>query len=190
MAARGRIRIIGGRWRRRLLAVPDARGLRPTPDRVRETLFNWLAPDLPGARCLDLFAGTGALGFEAASRGASRVVMVERDARIAEHLREQARVLQAESVSIECADALAWIERCRHRFDVAFLDPPFGALDPCALLERLHGTGILSPQARVYLECPETAGEVVFPEGWSCLRTRRAGRVRYHLAATPRGPDP
>jgi 16S rRNA (guanine966-N2)-methyltransferase len=190
MAARGRIRIIGGRWRRRLLPVPQAAGLRPTPDRVRETLFNWLADDLPGARCLDLFAGTGALGFEAASRGASRVVMVERDARIVEHLREQARTLQAECVTIECADALAWMAHCAERFELAFLDPPFGALDPGMLLQRLHTAGILSPQARVYLECPDAGEAVAFPEGWSCLRTRRAGRVRYHLAATPRGPDP
>jgi len=190
MAAPGRIRIIGGRWKRRLLAVPDVAGLRPTPDRVRETLFNWLAPDLPGARCLDLFAGSGALGIEAASRGASRVVLVERDLRLVRHLEQQVTALAAVEVEVVHADALQWLDRCAERYDVVFIDPPFGAMDMEPLLARLVASAALAPQALVYVECPADGDAVAWPPGWSVLRTQRAGRVRYHLAVTPGDPSP
>ncbi len=186
----GRIRIIGGRWKRRLISVPAVPGLRPTPDRVRETLFNWLAPDLPGARCLDLFAGTGALGFEAASRGASRVVLVERDPRVVRHLEQQARALGAGEVQVVPADAESWLETCSERFDVVFLDPPFGTLDIPRLLARLAQSPVLAPHALVYLETPADGDPVCWPSGWSALRAQRAGRVRYHLALTSGDPSP
>lgn len=181
----GRLRIIGGRWRRRLIPVPVAEGLRPTPDRVRETLFNWLDRDLPGARCLDLFAGSGALGFEAASRGARRVVMVERDPRVARHLQEQARMLGAGEVTVVCADAMAWLPRAGETFQVVFVDPPYGTQDLPALLARVLDAGVLDAGARVYVESPMAARGDPLPSGWRLLREQRAGRVRYHLAAPP-----
>src|SRR5690606_15336453 len=125
-AAPGRIRIIGGTLRGSRLDVPDRPGLRPTADRVRETLFNWLQPVLPGARCLDAFAGTGALGLEAASRGAASVLALERDPALATALRAAVQRLGATTVEVHAADALAWLARPPdRRFDIVFLDPPF-----------------------------------------------------------------
>lgn len=181
----GRVRIIAGRWRRRLLPIPDAQDLRPTPDRVRETLFNWLAAELPGARCLDLFAGTGVLGFEAASRGASRVVLVERDQRVAAHLVQLAASLGAEQVQVVCGDGPTWALSARERFDVLFVDPPYARIDVAALLARLEQRGVLAAHARVYVEGPADAAGVL-PPSWQCLREQRAGRVRYHLLAPPK----
>lgn len=178
----GRVRIIGGRWRRRVLPVPPDPGLRPTPDRVKETLFNWLGRDTEGARCLDLFAGTGSLGLEAASRGASSVVLVERSPDLARRLEDQARALGADNVTVVTADALAWLSRARDAFDLVLLDPPFDAdlLGPaCAALAR---TGLLAPGARVYLETRLAQDALPVPEDWEILRARRAGQVRYYLA--------
>jgi len=125
-AVPGRLRIIAGRWRGRRLTVPALPGLRPTPDRVRETLFNWLGPRVEGARCLDLFAGTGALGFEAASRGAAQVVMVEQASRAVAQLRSHAAALLADVVEVVDREALSWLGGRFRRFDIVFLDPPFG----------------------------------------------------------------
>jgi 16S rRNA (guanine966-N2)-methyltransferase len=174
--SRNRVRIIGGQWRSRLLRFPPAAELRPTPDRVRETLFNWLGQRLDGLACLDLFAGSGALGFEAASRGAARVVMVERERSVVAALRESANELGAESVEIVAGDALPWLERAGERFDVVFLDPPFAsdlALKALGKLER-----VLQPGARVYVE---SAQSLVLPAPWRTLREDRAGAVRYAL---------
>ena len=121
----GRLRIVGGEWRGRRLPVLDQPGLRPTPDRVRETLFNWLAPLITGARCLDLFAGSGALGFEAASRGAGRVVMIEKSANVVRVLRENRLLLDARQVEVIHADAGPWLAGQAEPFDLVFLDPPF-----------------------------------------------------------------
>ena len=124
------VRIIGGQWKRSKLPVADSPGLRPTPDRVRETLFNWLGQDLSGWRCLDAFAGSGALGFEAASRGAAEVVLVERDPRIVRSLRESQQRLQATALRVEAADALAVLRRANPQsFELVFIDPPFDAWD-------------------------------------------------------------
>src|SRR6201987_3699494 len=123
-ASRNRVRIIGGRWRRRVIRFPPAAQLRPTPDRVRETLFNWIGQRLDGLEALDLFAGSGALGFEALSRGAARVVMVERDRRVAEGLREAARELEAKAAHVVQGEALAFLARDTASYDVVFLDPP------------------------------------------------------------------
>lgn len=188
MRTRGKVRIIAGRWRRRLLPVPDTPGLRPTPDRVRETLFNWLAADLPGARCLDLFAGTGVLGLEAASRGASRVVLVERDVDIVAHLRRQVLALGAgDVVQVERADAGSWAPIGEEHFDVVFVDPPYGSVDFPVLVESLLARGLLTANARIFIESEVGAPQVIVPAGWRVLRERRAGRVRYHLVAPPEG---
>jgi len=178
----GRIRIIGGRWRGRRLPVTDLPGLRPTPDRVRETLFNWLAPAIAGARCLDLFAGSGALGFEAASRGAGGVVLVDRHPRAVAHLREVARALEGPAIEVRLADALAWLEQAQDRFDVVFLDPPFGQGLIAAACGLLEARGLVADRGLVYLESEATLLEPPLPPSWAILRSGRAGEVRYHLA--------
>ena len=146
-----KVRIIAGRWRGTRLEVPSVEGLRPSPDRVRETLFNWLQGRVAGARCLDLFAGSGALGFEAASRGAAEVVMIERDPRALAALRAAATRLGADRVEILGEDALVWLGRAAdRRFDLVFVDPPFAAGLHQAVLDRLAPW--LAPEAWVYVE--------------------------------------
>ncbi|MGH8746262.1 MAG: 16S rRNA (guanine(966)-N(2))-methyltransferase RsmD [Burkholderiales bacterium] len=172
----GRVRIVGGFWRSRLIRVPSRPGLRPTPDRVRETLFNWLGQDLAGLSCLDLFAGSGALGFEAASRGATRVVMVESDPATIESLRASRTALGAERVAIVSSEAFAYLAAVSERFDVVFLDPPFRQNALAAVLEALSPR--LAPHARVYLE---GAALPPVPEPWRELRQRRAGQVSFQL---------
>ncbi len=176
MTQRNRLRIIGGEWRSRIVKFPDAPGLRPTPDRVRETLFNWLGQRLDGQACLDLFAGSGALGFEAPSRGAARVVMVERDRETCRMLREAARELGAEGLEIVEGDALGFLARAGERFDCAFVDPPYASdLAPQAM-ERLAAR--LNPGARVYVE---SAKPLAAPPPWRAVREGRAGAVRFAL---------
>ena len=181
--SRGEVRIIAGRWRRRRLPVAVTGQLRPTPDRVRETLFNWLAADIEGARCLDLFAGTGALGFEAASRGAAAVVMVEREREAAAALSNAARTLGADNVEVVRGDALRWRPAGGDRFDVVFLDPPYTGPMPEAALARLDRIDALAPRCRVYLETDRDSADFELPSGWRLVQARRAGRVRYHLAS-------
>lgn len=173
---RNRVRIIGGKWRSRVVRFPEAAQLRPTPDRVRETLFNWLGQRLDGLACLDLFAGSGALGFEALSRGASRVVMVERDRDVAAGLRENARVLEASGLEVVNADALAWLARGDERFDVAFVDPPYASSLAPEALAALPPR--LAAGARVYVE---SAQPLAPGPRWRELRRDRAGAVRYCL---------
>ncbi|HJY75626.1 MAG TPA: 16S rRNA (guanine(966)-N(2))-methyltransferase RsmD [Burkholderiales bacterium] len=173
---KGKIRIIGGEYRGRRIAVPDRRDLRPTPDRVRETLFNWLGQRLEEKICLDLFAGSGALGFEAASRGAARVVMVENDRMVFSALRKTAELIGAKQVDLILADAFDYLERGDERFDVVFVDPPFRQNALPALLERLPPR--LAPGARVYVEAP---GAIVPGEAWRELKRSRAGQVSYQL---------
>jgi len=175
-SSKGRVRIIGGEHRGRRLAVADRPGLRPTPDRVRETLFNWLGQRLDGLACLDLFAGSGALGFEAASRGAARVVMVEKDRTALQGLLKGKDLLAADNVEIVFEDALQYLARSGERFDVVFLDPPFGQNALAAALERLPPR--LAPGARVYLEAP---APLDLQEPWRELRRGRAGQVSYQL---------
>ncbi len=175
-AGRNRVRIIAGKWRSRQVRFPAAAELRPTPDRVRETLFNWLGQRLDGLACLDLFAGSGALGFEAASRGALRVVLVERDRAVARALRDTARDLEAEGTEVIEAEAMAYLAHAGERFDVAFIDPPFAS----GLAER--ALAILPPRlnegARVYVE---SAAPIAAGAPWRALREERAGAVRYGL---------
>ena len=174
--AANRVRIIGGVHRSRMLTFPPREGLRPSPDRVRETLFNWLGQDLTGLCCLDLFAGSGALGFEAASRGARTVVMVERDPQIAAALRDNAARLPAPEAEIVAGDALEFLRRDRRVHDVVFLDPPFATADHPKLLAALDGR--LAVGARVYVESPRMLD---LPPGWSLVRRLTAGHVHAHL---------
>jgi 16S rRNA (guanine966-N2)-methyltransferase len=166
------VRIIGGEWRRRLLEFPDAPDLRPTPDRLRETLFNWLGQDLTGETCLDLFAGSGALGFEAASRGARLSVLVERDAAAVRALEANRALLSAQQVEIIRADALAFLQSDGRRYDVVFLDPPY-RLNLLACVLPLLGR-ILAPGARVYLEADRALEP---PIGFELLKQARVGQV-------------
>lgn len=176
----GKIRIIGGRWRGTRLDVPDAPGLRPTSDRVRETLFNWLQPVLPGARVLDLFAGSGALGLEALSRGAASAVLIERDAKLAAALRATtARLEGGEAASVVQADALAWLHaQPEGYFDLAFVDPPFDANFWGGVLPVL--TAKLAADGWLYVESPHAAESAPPPE-WALHREGRTREVRYAL---------
>ena len=173
---RNRVRIIAGKWRSRLLRFPPAAELRPTPDRVRETLFNWLGQRLDGLACLDLFAGSGALGFEALSRGASRAVMVESDRMVAQALRDNAKILEAEGAEVVQGDALGYLGRPGEKFDVAFVDAPYASDLASRAMEKLPPR--LNPGARVYVE---TAQPLQVGAPWAPLREDRAGAVRYAL---------
>ncbi|MHB0990899.1 MAG: 16S rRNA (guanine(966)-N(2))-methyltransferase RsmD [Burkholderiales bacterium] len=179
--SRNRVRIIGGRWRRRLLAFPDAEGLRPTADAVRERLFNWLGQDLDGWRCLDLFAGSGALGFEAASRGAAQVVMVESNPRVCRALRDSLNALGADNIIIECANGVELLHKdypllTAAKFDLVLLDPPF-SMD---IYEKLlaETSVLLNPGAFVYVEHD---GRFHLPANWETWREGRAGRAHFCL---------
>ncbi|MES9860248.1 MAG: 16S rRNA (guanine(966)-N(2))-methyltransferase RsmD [Candidatus Thiodiazotropha sp. LLP2] len=178
------VRIIGGEHRGRRLPFADLPGLRPTGDRVRETLFNWLQPRMAGARCLDLFAGSGSLGIEAASRGAGRVVMVDTAATVVRQLEENRQSLKLNQVSIVRADALQWLEQEPTAFDVVFLDPPFSANLLGPLCHKL-AQGWLAADARIYLEDETSRTLPVLPEGWQLLKEKMAGQVRYGLASAP-----
>lgn len=173
-----RVRIIGGAWRRRWLPVADVPGLRPSADAQRETLFNWLQPALPGARVLDLFAGTGVLGLEAASRGASSVVLVEKNPLAARQLDASCRLLGAAQVTVVQDDALRWLSQgcgvgCGP-FDLVFLDPPFGEGLVLEALDRLRAGGWMTGGTRVYIE-QETGLPV--PGGWVIERERTGGQA-------------
>jgi len=174
-----RIRITGGAWRSRLIQVVDGPGLRPTPDRVRETLFNWLGQDLNGLDCLDLFAGSGILGFEAASRGAASVVLVEHSPAALAALRKNAEILGGDGVAVVRADALEFAAstgRQDRRFDLVFLDPPYRQ----GWLERLWPLlpALVAPNGRLYVE---SEAPVVPPAPWTLVRNGKAGQVFYHL---------
>jgi len=170
------VRIIGGAWRSRRIRFAANPSLRPTPDRVRETLFNWLGQDLTGFTCLDLFAGSGALGFEAASRGARRVLMVERDRAAFAALERNKQMLGADQVELVRGDALEFVRRDRAEYDVIFLDPPFRSGYGERLLPLLPAR--VAPNGWVYYECGET---VQWPSGWSIEKEGHAGQVVYQL---------
>lgn len=191
------VRIIGGRWKRSKLPVADKAGLRPTPDRVRETLFNWLGQDLTGWRCLDAFAGSGALGFEAASRGAAEVLLLEQDAELVRGLQATRLRLHADNLCIERADAIAWMAHApAGAFDLVMLDPPFDA-DLAAQALPL-AVRLAADRGLIYLESGRALTDP--PEGWALHRQGRAGAVHFHLlqrtgggytagAAVPRRPE-
>lgn len=176
------LRIIGGEWRSRRLRFAAGTDMRPTPDRVRETLFNWLAPRIAGARCLDLFAGSGALGLEALSRGAGRTVFVERERQLADDLRGLLTEWDAREATVILADAKRFLEADPQPFDIVFLDPPFAARD---LLESCAGLlaerGWLARGALIYVECAAREGLPRLPAAWRPSKEGRAGEVGYHL---------
>jgi 16S rRNA (guanine966-N2)-methyltransferase len=179
----GEVRLIGGRWKRSKLPVLDRPGLRPTPDRVRETLFNWLGQDLTGWRVLDAYAGSGVLGFEAASRGAAEVLLVERDAVLVRNLAAVKARLQADAVQVIAADALGWMSRCAPaRFELVLLDPPFDA--GCFESALAAAAPIVAGAGFVYLEAPTEFA--VAPAGFVRRSHLRAGAVHAHLFV--RGP--
>jgi 16S rRNA (guanine966-N2)-methyltransferase len=170
------IRIIGGQWRGRKLRLVRVAGLRPTPDRVRETLFNWLGQDLTGQRTLDAFAGSGALSFEALSRGAGLAVALEHHRELCRALSETARALGASALEVHCADAFAFLERERRLFDVVFLDPPFN--DPRWSRVLPLAAARLAPDGALYVEAP---APIDAPSGLAIWRRDKAGKVHYHL---------
>jgi len=178
----GRLRIVAGNWRSRLLDVADVEGLRPTSERVRETLFNWLAPCIHGARCLDLYAGTGALGLEALSRGAGSVVFVERSPVAVRQLDDNAKLLDARGVTVVARDALDYLASgAGGPFDIVFLDPPFAAGllgESCRLLAEQQ---LLAAGGLVYLELNRADTEPDLPDGWQVIKNKTAGNVRYML---------
>jgi 16S rRNA (guanine966-N2)-methyltransferase len=183
VGSRNEVRIIAGRWRGRRIDFPDGEGLRPTPDRVRETVFNWLQPVIMGARCLDLFAGSGALGFESLSRGAAATVFVERERKVCQQLRATAATLGADGATIECSDALQWLEVAPpSAFDIVFLDPPFASTVLSGACHLLASKGWLAPDANIYIEARADAPLSMLPPTWRILRSKRAGQVGYHLA--------
>jgi len=174
-----RIRITGGEWRSRLVEVPNvpsAPGLRPTPDKVRETLFNWLGQDLRGLSCLDLFAGSGILGFEAASRGADYVALVESSRPVFTALKKHADGFDCSRLELFCCDALKFVPPSSRRFDLVFLDPPYGQGWLARIESRLDE--LVAPDARLYAEA-EMPLERLGP--WSVVKQGRAGQVFYHL---------
>ena len=175
-AGRNHVRIIGGEWRSRIISFPSRPDLRPTPDRVRETVFNWLGQDLTGKSCLDLFAGSGALGFEAASRGAARVVLIERDAVALKALTDNARALGAVGVEVKHADALEFLRDDKAHYDVVFIDPPFRA----EYLPRVFAalSQRLATGAMVHVEAPHVHAAA---PGFEVRRSGRAGAVTHQL---------
>ncbi len=176
------VRIIGGVHRGRRLSFPDIPGLRPTGDRIRETLFNWLQPNLPGASCLDMFAGSGALGLEAASRGAGKVLLLDSSPIVVDQLRQHISLLGLNQVSVEQADAISWLQRPASQYDIVFLDPPFAAAG--MLQQACHGLesgGWLRPDALVYIESDAASGLPELPKTLSILKEKKAGQVAYYL---------
>ena len=188
----GSCRIIGGKWRGRKITFDDAEGLRPTTDRIRETVFNWLQPYMFKSFCLDCFSGSGVLGFEALSRGADKVVFIEQNIKTVKRLKDNISTLNASGASVFHQDALIWLrsaplrstqqqrEQMKQKFNLVFLDPPFH----CDLLVKasalLASSGILAEDAIIYVEHAVDA-DVTLPENWFCLKQKKAGQVAYKL---------
>ncbi len=183
-SSRGRLRIVAGIWRSRVLEFADAPGLRPTSERIRETLFNWLAPRLAGARCLDLYAGTGALGMEALSRGAASAVFVERSPSAVAALQRNVDLLEASGAIVKATDARHYLQSPdAGAFDVVFLDPPFADDNLGELCRLIREHGILADGANVYLEQHRAQAVPELPDDWTVVKNKTAGNVRYLLVA-------
>jgi 16S rRNA (guanine966-N2)-methyltransferase len=181
------LRIIGGEWRGRKIHFPPLAAIRPTPDRVRETLFNWLQSAVPGSRCLDLYAGSGALGLEALSRGAREVVFVDVEPAVARRLADTLRNLRCDRGRVVRSEARQYLDGIPEPFDVILLDPPFGEQVLGEICQRIEDGGWLVGGGLVYLESPASAGAPDLPQGWTLLRSKRAGEVGYHLARRDQG---
>lgn len=176
------IRIIGGKWRSRKITFPSVVGLRPTPDRIRETLFNWLAPYIDGARCLDLFAGSGALSLEALSRDALEVIAIEQNPIAAKALTEQLQKLDAHNMTVLTTDALRWLETPGFPVDIVFLDPPYQAHLLRPVFSLLEANDWLKVFSLIYFESHAPLQATDLPATWHLLRDKKAGRVYYYLA--------
>ena len=184
----GRLRIVAGIWRSRLLQIADAPGLRPTPERIRETLFNWLADDVPDATCLDLCAGTGALGLEALSRGAARAVFVESSASVARVLQRNIDALEAHNAEVHVTDARDFPDANPGvRFDIVFLDPPFAAAMLEELCRLLAERRMVADGAHVYLEMSADEAPPSLPDLWVVSKNKTAGNVRFMLVRVAGG---
>lgn len=180
--SQGKVRIIGGTWRGRKLTVPALLNLRPTPDRVRETLFNWLSQVIPGAHCLDAFAGSGVLGFEALSRGAAHVVLTDHAPLVVTLLQEQLALFKATNAEVYLANAPLQLKKTHLPFEIVFLDPPYAQdllLPCCFYLEEQH---FLAAECYIYLETRTPLEEKMLPANWRILKSKRTGQVAYHLA--------
>ena len=181
----GKLRIIGGQWRSRNITFANVEGLRPTTNRVRETIFNWLQSSLLNANCLDLFSGSGALGFEAASRGAKSVVMVEKEAAVIRHLKDNVEMLSAESVKVLKESAETFLQsgadRFSEPFDVIFLDPPFNKMLLEKCVNELECGGWLAEDAQIYIECEKHLALDFIPTNWHLHRQKKAGQVCFSL---------
>jgi 16S rRNA (guanine966-N2)-methyltransferase len=175
-----RLRIIGGRWRGSRIVFPPLAAIRPSPDRVRETLFNWLQQKIVGARCLDLFAGSGALGLEALSRGAAHVTFVDREPQVGRHLAQTLERLGSRDATVVIEDAQRFLLRPAQPFDIVFLDPPFASTELEPITNRLQ-QGWLAAGAHIYVECPADRSLSTLPAQWLVHRTKQAGQVGYHL---------
>ena len=184
----GQLRIIGGQWRGRKLSFADIEGLRPSGDRIRETLFNWLAPYLPDAHCLDLFAGSGALGFEALSRGAAQLCFVDSSVQVSQQLQQHRQTLNCNNATIIQANGLDWLKnhaaKSNGGFDIVFLDPPFAddMLSEC--FELLQRPGLLKPSALIYFEANRDGILPGLADSWSLHRHKETGRIQYGLITT------
>lgn len=176
------VRIIAGKWRGRKLKVPEMKGLRPTPDRVRETLFNWLAPVIVEARCLDPFAGSGALGFEALSRGAAYVSMTDQSPQVVKMLQETLAQFGASNADVYRATVPEGLKKSSIPYDIIFLDPPYDADLLFPTCQYLNEHGFLAKNAYIYLEARQLIKDNDLPLGWQILKSQRAGQVYYHLA--------
>lgn len=182
MSAQSSIRIIGGKWRSRKVSFKTKDTLRPTPDRVRETLFNWLAPFMPGAICLDLYAGSGVLGFEAISRGAKRVITVEKDTENSKQIEVNKENLSASEMQIINKDVANWLQTTPTPADIVFVDPPYKLQLLPATLSLLEERGWLQPASFIYFEMDTPYDEETLPKAWVIWRKAKAGNVYYYLA--------
>jgi len=177
------LRIIGGKWRGRKATFPDSEGLRPTSDRVRETLFNWLAPVITDARCLDLFSGSGALSFEALSRGAEHVTLIDASSKVSRQLQNNLHELQCENAKVLTTNAINWLKEeniTEKPFDVVFLDPPFNQQLMAPSCELLESQGLVEEGSYIYIET-EANLPLHLPQSWHIHREKKAGQVAYYL---------
>lgn len=185
----GQLRIIGGEWRGRKIDFATAPGVRPTADRIRETLFNWLQPHIAGARCLDLFCGSGALGFEALSRGATEVVMVDQSRSVTQQLLKIATLLDTDNATVEQCSADSYLQRPSQPFDIAFIDPPFELNAVQQYCEQLESNGWLVANAAIYIEYAKGSPPPQLPANWKLHREKVAGKVCYALAIRDKAAD-
>lgn len=187
MSKKNQLRIIGGQWRGRKLDIADIPGLRPTGDRIRETLFNWLMADTLNSHCLDLFAGTGALGLECLSRGAQSVILLEKNKLAAKQLEEHCKSLHADGAKIFNQDALVWLENnsvSKHSINLVLIDPPFSENLWDATIQTLISSELLAPEALIYIESPKNK-HVKSGIDWELIKNKISGDVQYQLYRQP-----